>query len=66
LILAVLTSAVGAYYYLKIVIAMYFKQSDNTTPIEMKGSNSFVIALTSIIVIALGVVPGLVAEMFRF
>jgi NADH-quinone oxidoreductase subunit N len=66
LILAVLTNAVGAYYYLKIIIAMYFKQSDNTTPLEVKGTNSFVIALTSIIVIALGVVPGLVAEMFRF
>ena len=66
LILAVLTSAVGVYYYLKIIIAMYFKTSETNEPVQIEKSNVFVIAVTSVIVIALGVVPGLVAEMFRF
>ena len=66
LILAVLTSAVGVYYYMKVIIAMYFKTADTSSPVEVKGSNNMVIAITSVIVIALGVVPGLVAEMFKF
>ena len=66
LILAVLTSAVGAYYYLKVIIAMYFKQNETEEAVEIKSSNSFVIAVTSIIVIAIGIVPGIVAEMFKF
>jgi len=66
LILAVITSAVGAYYYLKVVIAMYFKKQETTEPIAIEKSNVLVITLTSAIVIALGVVPGIVAEMFRF
>ncbi|MCE3229520.1 MAG: proton-translocating NADH-quinone oxidoreductase, chain [Bacteroidetes bacterium] len=66
LILAVLTSAVGAYYYLKVIIAMYFKPQQNTEPVIVERSQVMVITLTSAIVIAIGVVPGIVAEMFRF
>lgn len=66
LILAVLTSAVGAYYYLKVIIAMYFKDQESNEPIQMNKLNVVVITLTSAIVIAIGVVPGLIAEMFKF
>jgi NADH:ubiquinone oxidoreductase subunit 2 (subunit N) len=54
------------YYYLKIIIAMYFKTSDSTEAVPVEKSNSFVIAVTALIVLAIGVVPGLVAEMFKF
>jgi NADH-quinone oxidoreductase subunit N len=66
LILGVLTSAVGAYYYLKIIIAMYFRKNDVTTPVPVEKSNVLVITITSAIIIAIGIVPGMVAEMFRF
>ncbi|MBK9285647.1 MAG: NADH-quinone oxidoreductase subunit N [Sphingobacteriaceae bacterium] len=66
LILAVLTSAVGAYYYLKVIIAMYFKNQETEESIEIKPSNSFVIVIASIVIIAIGVVPGLIADMFKF
>jgi NADH-quinone oxidoreductase subunit N len=66
LILAVLTSAVGAYYYLRVVIAMYFKKQETEEPVQFEKSNVLVITLTSAIVIAIGIVPGLVAEMFKF
>lgn len=66
LILAVLTSAVGVYYYLKIVIAMYFKNQESNEPVAVEKSNMVVIVLASAIVIAIGVAPGVVAEMFRF
>ncbi len=66
LILAVITSAVGIYYYLKVVIAMYFKPNETKEPVAVEKWNTLVITLTSAIVIAIGIVPGLVAEMFKF
>lgn len=66
LILAVLTSAVGAYYYLKVIIAMYFKPEHEQTPVKVERSNTLVIAAASVITIILGLVPGFIAEMFKF
>jgi NADH-quinone oxidoreductase subunit N len=66
LILGVITSAIGAYYYLKVVIAMYFKPAATTEAYPVERSNTFVIAATAIITILLGVVPGVIAEMFSF
>jgi len=66
LILAVITSAVGAYYYLKIIIAMYFKAQEDQSPVVMEGSNKMVIILTTVLTLVIGIAPGLVAEMFKF
>jgi NADH-quinone oxidoreductase subunit N len=66
LILAILTSAVGVYYYFKVIIAMYFKSSPETGPVPFELSGKMVVILTSLITLVLGVVPGFVAEMFTF
>ena len=66
LILAVITSAVGAFYYLKVVIAMYFKEPAQTEPVTIEKSNTVVIALATVITVVLGIVPGVIAEMFAF
>ena len=66
LILAVITSAVGAFYYLKVVIAMYFKEPAQTEPVTIEKSNTVVIALATVITVLLGVMPGVIAEMFAF
>src|SRR5687768_4890539 len=66
LILAVITSAVGAYYYLKLIIAMYFKDRIDETAVTMENSNRFVIILTTALTLVIGLAPGLVAEMFAF
>jgi len=66
LILAILTSAVGVYYYFKVIIAMYFKPAAQTEEVPFELSNKMVVILTSVITIALGVVPNFVAEMFSF
>lgn len=66
LILAILTSAVGVYYYLKVIISMYFRTSSETEAIPFEFSQKMVILLTTIITLALGIVPGFVAEMFSF
>jgi NADH-quinone oxidoreductase subunit N len=64
--LAVLTSAVGVYYYFKVIIAMYFRQADHHEPIKVPMTSTLVIVLTAIITLILGIVPGYVAEMFTF
>ncbi|HQQ93422.1 MAG TPA: NADH-quinone oxidoreductase subunit N [Bacteroidia bacterium] len=66
LILAVLTSAIGAYYYLKVIIAMYFSHPEHKESINVERSHQVVITLSMVLTLILGLVPGLVAEMFRF
>lgn len=66
LILAILTSAIGVYYYFKVIIAMYFKPAAETEEVPFELSNKMVVILTSVITLALGIVPGFVAEMFSF
>ncbi|MBL7919028.1 MAG: NADH-quinone oxidoreductase subunit N, partial [Bacteroidia bacterium] len=66
LIIAILTSAVGVYYYLRIVIVMYFKKQETQEPLPIERSNVLVIVLTTAATIAIGVVPGIVAEIFAF
>jgi NADH-quinone oxidoreductase subunit N len=64
LILAVLTSAVGVYYYFKVIIAMYFKNTNNEEPLVLENSGKFVLLLSTLLTILLGLIPGYVIEMF--
>ncbi len=66
LILAVITSAIGVYYYLRIVIAMYFKTSNQEQIESVNFSNRFVIIAATFITLVIGIIPGFVAEMFKF
>jgi NADH-quinone oxidoreductase subunit N len=63
LVIAVLTSAVGAYYYFKIIIAMYFKKPDTTEPVEVEMPVMFVLIITTLLTLAIGVVPGYIIGM---
>jgi len=64
IILAILTSAVGVYYYFKVIIAMYFKQADDEQEVTMETSHVLLLALTTIFTLALGIVPKYVIEIF--
>jgi NADH-quinone oxidoreductase subunit N len=64
IMLAILTSAVGVYYYFKVIIAMYFKQEDGEQEIKMETSHVLLLALTTIFTLALGIVPKYVIEIF--
>jgi NADH-quinone oxidoreductase subunit N len=64
LILAVLTSAVGVYYYFKVIIAMYFKTANSEEPVKVDMGSTMVIALTAVVTLVIGLVPGYIAEMF--
>ncbi len=67
LILAVITSAIGAYYYLKVIIAMYFKSANNTDEqLTIEKSQSTVIILSTIITLIIGIIPNVVIDIFSF
>ena len=64
IMVAILTSAVGVYYYFKVIIAMYFKQEDSHEVVTIETSHVLLLALTTLFTIALGIVPNYVIEIF--
>lgn len=63
-ILAVLCAAVGAYYYFKVIQAIYFKEPKEgvNENIEVSFSFKFLLYFTVALIILIGVVPGLVID----
>jgi NADH-quinone oxidoreductase subunit N len=60
-VLAVINAVIGIFYYLRVVVAMYFKDSDqhavSSTPLF-----SFVLAFSALVTIVLGIYPGLISD----
>lgn len=57
-IAAVLFSLVGAYYYLRVVKAMYFDEPTDSSPLRTGGGMQLTLSLNGIAVVLLGVLPG--------
>jgi NADH-quinone oxidoreductase subunit N len=66
LILAILTSAVGVYYYFKLIIAMYFKPNTSNNAFVLESSTKLIIVLTAFMTLALGIIPGIIVDIFSF
>ncbi|MVT11965.1 NADH-quinone oxidoreductase subunit N [Chitinophaga tropicalis] len=62
-VLAVLCAAISAYYYFRVIIAMYFKQGEPATKEEITGGFKVMLVITAAIVILLGVFPGLLLNL---
>ena len=58
LIVAVLMSAVGVYYYFKVIIAMYFRSGTAQKP-QVSGLFRLVLLLCTAATLVLGLIPGL-------
>jgi NADH-quinone oxidoreductase subunit N len=61
---AVLASLIGIYYYLKVIIAMYFKPQENLPIVVVKEYHKITIAFLLIILIVLGLAPELFIKLF--
>jgi NADH-quinone oxidoreductase subunit N len=57
-ILGVLSSAISVYFYLRIVVLMYFKPSENDFTIETNSNAMIAIVFSVLLVILLGIFPG--------
>ncbi|MCY3992455.1 MAG: NADH-quinone oxidoreductase subunit N [Caldilineaceae bacterium] len=70
-VIGVLNSAISAYYYLRIVVTMYFQQpeeiEDEKGPLLVPASRSsvFVVAVSVLAVVVIGLQPGLWADLLR-
>ena len=63
LVLAVLTSAVGAYYYFKVIIAMYFKTAKDESPLIIESFGlKLILIITTAITLIIGFLPGYVID----
>ncbi len=63
-ILAVICAAISAYYYFKVVQAMYFKEPAEgvNNQINVTAGFKFLLIITAAIIILLGILPGLIID----
>jgi len=64
-IIAVIFSAISAYFYLRIVMYMYMKEPKETVQLSTSNGLSLALAITVIAVLAIGVLPSAVANFAR-
>jgi NADH-quinone oxidoreductase subunit N len=65
-LVGVLTSAISLYYYFRIVLYMYLKDSDQTTPIPLQAPALVgTIAFCALATLALGIYPGPFIELAK-
>jgi NADH-quinone oxidoreductase subunit N len=62
-ILGVISSAISVYFYLRIVVLMYFKSSEDDFAIESSNSSMLAIIFSVLVVILLGVFPGTLIDL---
>jgi NADH-quinone oxidoreductase subunit N len=61
--IAILGSLVGVYYYFRIIIAMFFKPAENDQPIVASSEHQALLFITAVIVIVLGLLPDLLLNL---
>jgi len=60
-VIAVLSSAVGAYYYLRVLVYLFMKQPERDAPVAVPMKNGYVIAalvMCGYFVLRMGITPG--------
>jgi NADH-quinone oxidoreductase subunit N len=61
--IAVLNAIIGVFYYFKVIVAMYFKDSQ-TKQIAIPAYFNFVLGVSLIITLVLGIYPGFITNLF--
>jgi NADH-quinone oxidoreductase subunit N len=56
-VVAVVTSLIGAFYYLRVVKLMYFDDAADLAPIEARADNRWFLSANGLALLALGVFP---------
>jgi NADH-quinone oxidoreductase subunit N len=65
-IFAVLMAVVSVYYYFRIIQSMYFKEAVHPQTIKMSGLFRWTLILLAILIITIGLFPGLVTGWYYF
>lgn len=64
-VVAVVFSAISAYFYLRIVMYMYMREPKVAVSLTSSFSNGLVLAVTTVAVLAIGVFPTMIVEFAR-
>lgn len=65
-VIGVLTSAISLYYYMGIVVQMYLKESEDTTPVPLRAPVLVAaIGLCALVTVLLGLLPGTLVDLAR-
>ena len=59
-ILGVVTSLISAYYYLRVVVYMYFRDAKETSEIPVPRLAFFSIIISAVGIVVLGILPSLI------
>jgi NADH-quinone oxidoreductase subunit N len=56
-VVAVLSSLIGAFYYLRVVKIMYFDDPLDRTPLDARGDTRFLLSANGLLLLGLGILP---------
>ncbi len=64
-VLAILTSLVGVYYYFKLIIAMYFNEEENVSQpvLELRAVHKLALLICSVLAIVMGIFPEYIIQL---
>ena len=62
-LVAVLASLVGVYYYFKVIIAMYFKSGSDSSLVEVSFTHKLLLILTLVLIFAMGLMSDFVIRL---
>lgn len=57
-VVGVLTSAIGIFYYLRVVTAMYFRNAQGDFELSRSAALAFVVAVCALLTLEMGILPG--------
>ena len=61
-ILAVINAIISIFYYFRVIIAMYFRDSERTA-VVVPGNYTFVFAIAAIATVVIGIYPDLISHL---
>lgn len=62
-IVAVVNAIISIYYYFRVIIAMFFRTANNETTLVVPGYYSFVLGLSAVLTIVVGIYPGILSDL---
>ena len=62
-LIAIIASLIGVYYYFRIIIAMYFKESLSSEPVAVESNHKLLLLFVAIVIIAMGLFPDCVIKL---
>jgi len=65
IVIGIITVAAGFYYYLRVVAAMYWQESNDDTPIKLGTLTKFTVGTLTALIFIVGIFPGPVLSMLE-